>query len=309
MNEKIVLLYETEQGKALCDVASRVLAQVAVAFGHTLKLNVKRSRGELTDEVLDLCADTKAVVAGDSDMACLPELADELLCACRMRELRYAHLLPNQSLSGTEKPLNVILVQALSSGEEALRLTAKQAYALSQQENLPITEVPPAGKLLQDWRAAVDGADSLSAPFHARETALSQVIPDMVHRPARLGVLLCPPYAGGILAEAASALSGAEGMGYDTYLGGQCALYAPVRAAEEQVNPFGLLRALYHLLRDALKLEQEAACLEAAIRNVLQAGWRTADIAQPGVPPLEAGAIADLICQQIEVAGEWIAKG
>ena len=308
MNEKIVLLYESDRGKALCDVASRVLAQVAVAFGHTLKLNVKRCEGALSDEVLDLCADTKAVVAGESGMGCLAELAEELLCAYRVRELRYAHLLPNRALSGAEQPLNVMLVQALDSGDDALRMTAKAAYELSARENLPITEVPPAGKLLQSWRTAVDGADSLSAPFHARETALAQVIPDMVHKPSRLGVLLCPPYAGGILADAAAALSGAEGMCYDTYLGGQCTLYAPVQA-EDAVNPFGLLRALYHLLRDALQLEREADCLEAAIRNVLQAGWRTEDIADAGVMPLQAGAIADLICQQIEVAGEWITNG
>ena len=43
MRGKIVLLYETERGKALCDIASCVLTQVAVAFGHALTLPVKKS--------------------------------------------------------------------------------------------------------------------------------------------------------------------------------------------------------------------------------------------------------------------------
>ena len=42
MRGKIVLLYETERGKALCDIASYVLTQVAVAFGHALTLPVKK---------------------------------------------------------------------------------------------------------------------------------------------------------------------------------------------------------------------------------------------------------------------------
>lgn len=311
MQAKIVLFYESEAGRALCDAASRVLAETAVAFGHTLTLPVimcKRGQ-EISDEALDACADAAGVLAAESGMSCLPSLAAELLCAVRVRELRYAHLIGNRSLMGADQPLNALIVQALDSDENALTLAARQAYALSARENLPICAVPPAGRLAQSWQAAVDQADSLSAPFHARETALPQVVPDFVHQPARMGVVLCPPYAGSILAEAAAALSGAEGMCYDEYVGGQCPLYAPLSQAGEAVNPFGMLRALHRLLRDGFKLEREAACVEAAIRNVLQAGWRTADIALPDMPLLDVNGIIELICQQIEVAGEWITKG
>ena len=60
------------------------------------------------------------------------------------------------------------------------------------------------------------------------------------------------------------------------------------------------------MLKNSLNLEREAACVEAGIRNVLQAGWRTPDVARADVKPLTAGQISDLVCQQIEVAGEWI---
>lgn len=310
MRAKIVLLYETEQGKALCDIASYVLAQTAVAFGHTFTLPVKHcKRGlEISDEALELCGDAAGILLGESGMDCLPSLAEELLFSCRLRELRYTHLIENQSLMGRELPLQAVLLQALSSREDALRLTAAQAYAVSARDNLPIAQVPPAGKLAESWQRAVEQADSLSAPFHARETALAQVIPDIVHRPGRMGVILCPPYAGSILADAAAALTGAEGMCFDVYLGGQCPMYAALRQDSEGLNPFGMLRAIHRLLRDGLKLEREAACVEAAIRNVLQAGWRTADIAGTDARLTDAENIADLICQQIEVAGEWIAN-
>ena len=308
MRGKIVLLYESEAGRQLCDAASRVLAQTAVAFGHTLTLPVKQCQREeeISDEALDLCSDALGILAAEGGMRCLPSLAAELLCAVRVRELRYAHLIGNRSLMGTELPLNAVVVQALDSEPEALTLAAQQAYAISARDSLPICSVPPAGKLAQSWKAAVDQADSLSAPFHARETALPQVVPDFVHQPGRMGVVLCPPYAGNILSEAAAALSGAEGMCFDEYLGGQCPLYAPLSQSGEAVNPFGMLRALHRLLRDGLKLERESACVEAAIRNVLQAGWRTADIALPDMPLLDVNGVVELICQQLEVAGEWI---
>ncbi|MBQ7455142.1 MAG: hypothetical protein IJS53_01755 [Clostridia bacterium] len=145
MAEKIVLLYETDYGKAVCDAASRVLAQVAVAFGHALTVPVMRCEAveEVGDGVLDLCDGAGAVLAGESGMRCLPALADELLCASRLRELRYAHLVPCRSLMG--QPLNLVLLQALTNDEEALRATARLGFDLSARENLPVCQVPPAG--------------------------------------------------------------------------------------------------------------------------------------------------------------------
>ena len=308
MRGKIVLLYESERGKALCDAASAILTQIAVAFGHTLSMPMRRCdrSAALTDDIADLCAGATCVLAGESSLQCLPALAAELGCLCRERELRYTHLIENRALMASVGPLNAVLVQAIGSGEDSLRFAAVQAYAVSARDSLPITQVPPSGKLAEAWKKAMERADTITAPFHARETALQQMVPDMVYRPTRMGVILCPPYAGGILAEAAAALCGGAGMCYDAYLGGEGGLYAPLHQESDDVNPFGMLRAVYRAMRDTLKLEREAACVEAAIRNVLQAGWRTNDIAREDAKPLIADQIVDLVCQQIEVAGDWI---
>ena len=308
MRGKIVLLYESERGKALCDIASQVLSQIAVNFGHTLSMPLRRCdrAAEVSDDIAELCDGAECILAGESGMQCLPALAGEMGCQARVRELRYAHLIENRSLMGADKPLNALLVQALGSREEDLLFAARWAYQYSARDSLPIIQVPPSGKLADAWKKAVDRADTVSAPFHARETALQQMVPDFVYRPSRMGVILCPPYAGGILSEAAAALSGGAGMCFDTYLGGGCGVYAPLHQESDDVNPFGMLRAVHHMLKNRLSLEREAACVEAGIRNVLQAGWRTPDVTRPDVKPLTAGQISDLLCQQIEVAGEWI---
>lgn len=311
MREKIVLLYEDNNGKILCDVASRVLTAVSLSFGHTFVVSVKGCRDEeMDDATLDVCMEADAVLASSDQMLCLDSLVSELYCNCRVRELRYDQLIDNRSLMGKDKPLRAVIVQSLEAEEAALLCAAKQGYQLAKQENLPLRPVPPSGKLQEDWQKAM--ASAQDEQVQEEEMALPDVIPSLIYAPQEAGVLLCPPYAGMVLTPALTSLCGAPAMNYDRYLGGQCPLYAALCSHEsvhgDEVNPFGMLRAVQALLRDDLKLEMEADCVEAAMRNVLQAGWRSPDIAAAGLPQLGAGSMAELLCQQIEVAGEWVSK-
>ena len=311
MREKIVLLYEDENGKVLCDVASRVLTAVSLSFGHTFVVSVKCCRDtEIDDDTLDACTEADAVLVSSAQMKCLDSLLSELYCNCRVRDLRYDHLIDNRSLMGADRPLDAVVVQALENDEAALLCAVKQGFALSQQEGLLLRPVPPSGNLRESWEKAMDAASE--AGVITEETLLPDVLPQVIYMPEQAGVLLCPPYAGHVLTPALTALGGAPAMAYDRYLGGQCPVYAALPAQEriagDGVNPFGLLRAVEQLLREDLKMELEAGCVEAAMRNVLQAGWRSPDIAATGLPQLGAGSMAELLCQQIEVAGEWVSK-
>jgi len=77
---------------------------------------------------------------------------------------------------------------------------------------------------------------------------------------------------------------------------------------EDEPNPIACALAVATLLRFSLGLTREAACVEAAVNNVLSAGWRTPDAARPGDPRVGAQAIVQLICEQISVAGELMGK-
>ncbi len=311
MREKIVLLYEDEIGKMLCDVASRVLTAVSLSFGHSFLVNVKScGEEEIDDETLDACTQAQAILISSAQMKCVESLIAEMYCNCRVRDLRYDHLIDNRSLMGEDRPLDAIIVQALENDEAALLCTAKQGYKLAQQESMLLRPVPPAGTLRESWEKAMEAA---AEDFViTEEMLLPDVIPQAIYAPEQTGVLLCPPYAGNVLSPALTALGGAPAMAYDKYLGGQCPVYAALPAREriagDGVNPFGLLRAVNQMLREDLNMEMEADCVEAAMRNVLQAGWRSPDIAVMGLPQLGANSMTDLLCQQIEVAGEWVSK-
>ena len=311
MREKIVLLYEDNNGKILCDVAARVLTAVSLSFGHSFVISVRQCCDtEIDDQTLDVCMEADAILTTSGQMKCMDSLTEELYCSCRVRDLRYDQMIDNRSLMGYDKPLHAVIVQALESEEASLLCAAKQGYALAKKEQLVLRPVPPSGQLRNDWQKAMDDANDTEV--QAEEMLLPDVIPALIYTSKETGVLLCPPYAGQVLTPALTALCGAASMCFDKYVGGQCPLYAAISSLEnvhgDEVNPFGLLRAVERLLRDELDMDLEADCVQAAMRNVLQAGWRSPDIAAAGLPQLGAASMAELMCQQIEVAGEWVSN-
>lgn len=309
MRKKIVLLYEDECGKTLCDVASRVLTAVSLSFGHTFSVSVRCCREEEIDDAsLTACSEADAVLAASDQMNCLESLAAELYCNCRVRDLRYNEMIENRALTGKDKAFSALVVQALEADDASLLEAAKQSMLIAKQEDMPLRPVPPAGKLSEIWEKALAFA-AAEYKVQMQDVSLPDVVPAVIAMPDEAGVLLCPPYAGAVLAPALKALCGAPAMCFDRYAGGQCPLYAALSAGEKalgsEANPFGFIRAVEHLLREEFEMELEAGCVEAAVRNVLQAGWRSPDIAVTGLPQLGAEGMTDLLCQQIEVAGEW----
>lgn len=77
-------------------------------------------------------------------------------------------------------------------------------------------------------------------------------------------------------------------------------------ALRDQLNPFGLLRAIEHVLREGMASGARGGLHRGFHAQCAAGGWRTGDIALPDTPPLQMNGITELICEQIEVAGEWI---
>jgi 3-isopropylmalate dehydrogenase len=71
-------------------------------------------------------------------------------------------------------------------------------------------------------------------------------------------------------------------------IGGKVALYEPVHGSAPDIagrgiaNPLGAILSVAMLLRHSFQLNTEAGCVESAVNAVLEAGFRTRDIALPG---------------------------
>jgi 3-isopropylmalate dehydrogenase len=115
----------------------------------------------------------------------------------------------------------------------------------------------------------------------------------LIRGPGQFDVIVTSNLFGDILSDEASVLTGSIGMLASASLGDPVSgktmgLYEPIHgsapdiAGKDLANPLATILSAAMLLRHSLGLEQEAREIEAAVNRVLDAGYRTKDIASRG---------------------------
>lgn len=128
----------------------------------------------------------------------------------------------------------------------------------------------------------------------------------LLSRPTSFDVVVTSNMFGDILTDEASMLPGSLGMLPSASLGSSGpGLYEPIHGSAPDIagkgiaNPLATILAAAMLLRHSLGLEKEAATVEAAVKRVLAAGYRTADLVRRGEPSLGTVAITDHVLQSM----------
>jgi len=152
---------------------------------------------------------------------------------------------------------------------------------------------------------SVDKANVLDTSILWREvvTAMAGSYPDvalthmyvdnaamqLVRDPKQFDVIVTGNLFGDILSDEASMLAGSIGMLPSASLdAGNKGLYEPIHgsapdiAGQDKANPLATILSLAMMFRYTFARADVAARIEAAVRSVLAAGLRTADIAAPG---------------------------
>ena len=317
MRAKIMLLPGSEPGERLCGYAERLLTEISAAFNHTFSLmrekigdkSLSAYQEPLTDETVAACEKCQAVFLCDTECPGALELYDALELPLRIRSF----CVPDALCGRHEAPVSLWVGQLLSVDPETLRQGMRAAFRFAQEEDARVTLVPPSGASKTEWDAA---ARVQAVGFPQVSSAVMpapEAVTALIAAPSRLGLLLCPPYAGGILHAAATALCAQPAVMHDIAFHDGIGVYAPFipqdLTVDEELNPIATAFSVAKLLRYSLDLSREAGCVEAAVSNVLAAGWRTPDAARPGAPHVGSQAIIELICEQIAVAGELMGKG
>jgi 3-isopropylmalate dehydrogenase len=89
-------------------------------------------------------------------------------------------------------------------------------------------------------------------------------------------------------------------LGYD-----KKGLYEPVHgtapdiAGKDVANPLAAILSMAMMLRHSFDLEEQARRVEDAVRSVLRAGLRTADIHQPGSRKIGTREMGDAVVEAI----------
>jgi 3-isopropylmalate dehydrogenase len=109
----------------------------------------------------------------------------------------------------------------------------------------------------------------------------------LMNTPRNFDVVLTENLFGDILSDESGVITGSLGMLPSATIGGAINLYEPVHGSAPDIagkgiaNPLGAILTAAMLLRHSAHLEAEARAVEAAVRTVLEAGHRTADLLRP----------------------------
>jgi 3-isopropylmalate dehydrogenase len=118
----------------------------------------------------------------------------------------------------------------------------------------------------------------------------------LVRNPRQFDVIATSNMFGDILSDEASQITGSIGMLASASLGDGTGpgLYEPIHgsapdiAGKDIANPLATILSCAMLLRYDFNMEEEARCIEAAVEKVLDAGWRTGDIAGSSMEEVKA---------------------
>jgi 3-isopropylmalate dehydrogenase len=163
------------------------------------------------------------------------------------------------------------------------------AARLAQTRRRRLTSIDKANVLETSrlWRAVCARVMAREFPDVALEHQLVDAAAmHLIHRPRDFDVLVTENMFGDILTDEASMLAGSLGLLPSASLGdGRRGLYEPIHGSAPDIagrgiaNPFGTIYSVALLLRHSLGLEHEAAAVERAADEALEAGTRTADFA------------------------------
>ena len=107
----------------------------------------------------------------------------------------------------------------------------------------------------------------------------------LVYNPGQFDVLVTENTFGDILSDEASMLTGSLGMLASASLGDGTALYEPSHGSAPDIagrgiaNPIAQILSVELMLRYSFKMDEAADRLAKAVKDVIDDGWRTGDIA------------------------------
>jgi len=209
---------------------------------------------------------------------------------------------------GTRKGFNTMVY----TSPEVHRI-AKVAFELAQKRGKKLCSIDKANVLesTEMWREEVAkiGKDY-------PEVALSNMYVDnaamqLVRNPKQFDVIVTGNIFGDILSDLASMCTGSLGMLPSASLGAkqangkQFALYEPIHGSAPDIagkniaNPIATISSLSMMFRYSFGYEKEANIIDNAIKNVLNNGFRTADIAKKGEATVSTDQMGNKIIEEI----------
>ena len=232
----------------------------------------------------------------------------------------------------SENGLDLVIVRELTGGlyfgERGRRDNGEVAYDELKYSRAEIERIGRVGFELAKKRkrkkvTSVDKANVIETSRLWREVMheLSKEYPEvefedmlvdncamqLVRNPGQFDVIITENMFGDILSDEASMTTGSIGMLPSSSLGStKLGMYEPIHGSAPDIagkniaNPIATILSCAMMLRDSFDLLDEAECIENAVAEVLNSGYRTADIMSDGGKLLGTREMGDKIVETLK---------
>jgi 3-isopropylmalate dehydrogenase len=199
--------------------------------------------------------------------------------------------------------------------EEVARV-ARIAFQLAQKRKKKLTSVDKANVLevSQLWRATVNEVAAEFPDVTVEHQYVDAMSMHLMNRPRDFDVVLTENLFGDILTDESSVITGSMGMLPSATVGGKVNIYEPIHGSAPDIagkglaNPVGSIMSAALLLRHSAGLEKEAAAIEAAVRKVLEQGFRTPDLVRGNTDGLTVLSTTEMGTKIRETVKQLLAK-
>ncbi len=184
---------------------------------------------------------------------------------------------------------------------------ARVAFGLARKRRRLVTSVDKANVLeaTELWRRIVTKVHTEFPDVELNHMYVDNCAMQLIRWPKQFDVIVTTNLFGDILSDEASMLTGSIGMLPSASLGGRVGLYEPIHgsapdiAGKNVANPIATILSAAMMVRHSFDLEDDAAAIERAVLRVLERGYRTADIMQPGMTKTGTREMGGLIADAI----------